>query len=105
LEGGPQEREPPVTLDPPQERLDVEQGGGNPAVVLIGRAPGGDAAEPPGEMGIDGLQTVGGLEAYAGLGEEAQAMQGERLPEGLLPRTAGVPPQDHAGGVEKRIVP
>jgi len=74
----------PVAFDPPQARLDEEQRTGHPALFLIRRAPVIHLVGELAELGIQGFQTIGGLETDPQHGEYAQPMQRERLLESLV---------------------
>lgn len=48
---------------PTQPRLPVEQGGGEPALVLVAIGLPVDHAQPLADLGQEGFQPIGGLEA------------------------------------------
>jgi len=73
-----------VAFDPPQSRFDGQQRAGDPAVLLVRRAPPVDLVGDLAELGIDRFQTVGGLEADPERVEEPQPMQRERVLEAFV---------------------
>jgi len=52
----------PVAFDPPQLRFYGQQRAGDPAVLLIGRAPVIDLVGDLAELDVDRFQTIGGLQ-------------------------------------------
>ena len=83
LDGGeqhvPEERQRPEALEPPEAGLDVEQGGREPALVLVRRAPVIDLGGALLHERVQRLQAVGRLQAAPELGEDAEAMEGQGL--------------------------
>ena len=61
LERRAEPRQVAVAFDPPQSRFDGQQRAGDPAVLLVRRAPPVDLVGDLAELGIDRFQTVGGL--------------------------------------------
>lgn len=99
-----------VSLDAAKLDFESEQRGGTPALLLIARAPTGDAATARLDARVDGLDQVRRLEARAQLREDAELMERERFVEALLeriwvPRRASRAahlrwaPPNHAAGV------
>src|SRR5574337_1876588 len=84
VERSPQQRQRPEPFDPAQSRLNVQEGRGEPALFLIRGAPAIDFISALPEERIERLEAVGGLQAYAELGEQSQAVQRERLLEPLV---------------------
>ena len=79
-------REMAVAFDPPQTRLDEDQRTGHPALFLVRRAPVIHLVGELAELGIEGFQTVGGLQADPQNRKQPQAMQaGSASPPGLRP--------------------
>ena len=74
----------PVAFDPPQARLDEDQRTGHPALFLVRRAPVIHLVGELAELGIQGFQTIGGLETDPQHGEYAQPMERECLLESLV---------------------
>lgn len=66
-------------LDAPEPRLDVEQGRGQPPLLLVGGAPAIDFGHPLLHEAIERLQAVRRLQTDPELAEEAEPVQGERL--------------------------
>ena len=79
LQGGPEQWERPEALEPAQAGLDVQQGGGQPALLLVGGPPAVHLGDALGDQTVQGFETVRGLQADPQLGEEAEPMQRQRL--------------------------
>jgi len=79
-----QERQRPEPFDPAQSRLDVQEGRGEPTLFLIRGTPPVDFINALPEERVERLQTVGGLQAHAEPGEQAQAVQRQGLLEPLV---------------------
>src|SRR3990172_9735471 len=84
LQGAPKEPHRPDPLDAPQAGLDVEQGGGQPSLLLVGGAPAIDSGRPLSDQGVQGFEAVRRLQTDAELREDAEAMEGERLLQPLV---------------------
>jgi len=79
-----EKRKRAIPSDPSQPGFDIEEGRGQPAVLLVGRPPGGDLGGPVPDEGVDGFQAVRGLQADPQGPEDAQAVQREGLLEALV---------------------
>ena len=74
-----EQRQRPEAPDPPETRLDVQQGGGEPAPFLVRGAPLIDLPDALLHETVQGLETVGGLQAAPHLREEPEAVKGHGL--------------------------
>ena len=79
-----QQRQCSEPFDPVQPRLDVQEGRSEPALLLIRGAPVIDLIGTLPQERIERLQAVGSLQAHAKPGEQAQAVQSQRLLEPLV---------------------
>lgn len=73
-----------VAFDSPQARLDEDQRTGHQAVFLVRGPPVIHLVGQLAELGVQGLQAVGGLEAAPQSRKELQAMEGHRLLEAFI---------------------
>jgi len=72
LECSAEEREGSVSPDAPQPGLDVEQCGGEPALLLGAIGPLIDLAQPLAPLGHERFQGIGGLQTGAERPKDAQ---------------------------------
>ena len=84
LQGRAQQRQMAVAFDSPQARLDEDQRTGYPALFLVRRAPVIHLVGQLAELGVQGFQAVGGLEADPQSRKEPQAMEGQRLLDAFI---------------------
>jgi len=84
LQGGSEERQGPEAPNPTEARLDVEERGREPALLLVRGAPVRDLVRPVADQGVDGFEAVGGLQADPQGPEDPEPVQGEGFLESLL---------------------
>ena len=73
------QRKRAIPPDPPQPRFDVEEGRGEPAVFLVGGPPVVHLVGPLPDERVEGLETVGGLQARPQGAEDARHRFAEPL--------------------------
>lgn len=79
VERGLQLGEMPIAFDAPQARFDLHEGARHPAMLLLRGAPAIHLVRQLPELGVQGFQTLGGLEAAAQGAEDAKPMQRQGL--------------------------
>ena len=84
LQGRAPPRQMAVAFDPPQAWLNEEQRTGHPAVFLVRRMPVIHLVGQLAELGVQGFQAVGGLEAAPQSRKEPPAMEGQRLLQAFI---------------------
>lgn len=90
LEGSTEKRQMPIALDSAEPRLNVQQGGSHPALLLLTATPEVHLVRPLPDLGHDGgLQAVGGCQAAPQRLDQPQLMQGQ-VPAEVLERGPGL---------------
>ncbi len=88
LQRGPEQGPRAEAFDPPKARLNAPERRGQPALLLVGRAPVIDFGHAVRDQAVERLQTVRVLQADPELGKHAEAMQGERRLQSLVQEQA-----------------
>ena len=88
-QGLPEQRQRPEALDPPEAGLDVEQGGGKPALLLVRAAPVIDLPHPLFDEAVQGLKAVRRFQTHPELREDPEAVEGQGLLQPLQQTPGG----------------